>query len=171
MLPDLDISDINLPDIFLSGELAGLEIYRCAVWDVGDTHGGIISDVQITDGKDAVFQRVSREDNRNGVTNYYKTFWKNGSGSSWPDVRAVVEVNATISFPRESVSIAIGTAGDDMSNKPNDSAFGMMSDTVSSLSSGDAIPVWIRQVISGSPGGEMPDRGQDVQISIVLQEV
>jgi len=85
-------------------------------------------------------------------------------------VRAVVEVNSTISFPRESVSIAIGAAGDDMSNKPNDSVFGIQTDIISSISSGDSIPLWIRQEISGTVAGVMPSRGQDVTISIVLQE-
>lgn len=168
MIPDIDIPDVSVPDYILGGELAGLEIYQCEHWGLDEYHGGVISSTRIYDGKDAIFGRVTKEQNESGVTHYYKTHWKNGSGDSWPDVVAIVSVNASGSFPRESVSVSIGTASDDMSDKPNDSTFSYMSAKVSGLAPGDAISLWIRQIVSG--GDTNAERGQDVTISIILQE-
>lgn len=162
---DIDPCDLAGSDILFISDIAGLEVYQCASWALGPSHGGIISATQITGGKDSVFGRLSLADNQAGKTNYYKTFWKN-AGADWGPVRAEVVMNSSSQFARESVALALGTSTDDMTNKPNDSSFLRTTETVNSVVTGGNIPIWIRQIVTA--GGPTAERGQDIQVQILL---
>lgn len=168
MLPDFDSSDISAPDIVFSSDFAGLEIYQCENWTIGPAHGGNISSIQIFDGEGVIFPRVTRVQNQEGMKQYVKTFWKNTGTDSWDSIAPVIVQDASLTFPRESITLAIGAASDTMLNKPNDSEFSYQPSAVNVVP-GESISVWIRQIIT--PGGSNAELYSDVPCVIQLQEV
>jgi hypothetical protein len=168
MQSDIDPCDLSPCDLVFGGEITGLIIKRCSNWEQGPTHGGAMGNVRIFDGHDEIFTRTSLEDNQNGVTNYFKTFWQNIGDNTWPRLRAIVTINASSQFARESVAVALGDETDNMTNKPNDSGFSNQTAIIDEIEPGEAIPIWIRQRITA--GGENAERGQNVQVQIMLME-
>ena len=169
MQSDIDPCDLSPCDLSLGGEITGLIIRRCSNWEQGPMHGGAMGDVRIFDGHDEIFTRVSLLDNQLGATYHYKTFWVNIGDNIWPQLRAEVILNSSSQFARESVAVALGDDTDDMTNKPNDADFGYQTAIVEETEPGGAIPIWIRQRIS--PGGQNPERGQNIQVQIMLVKV
>jgi len=162
---DLDACDLSGFDIVFGSDITGLVIYQCANWTLGGSHGGAKGTTRIFDGKNTIFQRVSVSDNQNGAINYYKTFWHN-VGDNWENVRVEVTTNSSSQFSRESVAIAVGTSSDNMTDKPNDSTFGTLTPVFDEVATGSDIPIWIRQTITA--GGATAERGQDIQVQIML---
>ncbi len=168
MLPDLEVPDLSYPDIILSSDFSGLEIYQCENWTYDSLHGGNIGTSQIYDGENSIFPRTSRIQNVEGYKQYRKTFWVNAGTETWENIAPVVTQNATAQFPRETVTVAIGTATDSMTNKPNDSVFSGQPAGVT-IEPGQSIAVWIRQIIT--PGGVAAEIYSNVTCTIQLMEV
>lgn len=169
MQSDISPSDTSQSDITFASDLTGLMVYQCDHWEQDASHGGAISDVRIFDGYNSVFPRTSLADNIAGATYYYKTFWKNVSTDPWTPFRAEVTINSSSTFARETTTVCLGDATDNMSNKPNDASFGNYTETIDTVEPGDSVPVWIRQVITA--GGANPARVQEVEVQITLVAV
>jgi len=165
---DLEALDSSPFDTIVFSEFTGLKWYQCANWEFGESHGGSISATAITGGEDAVFPRVTRTENTNGVKRYRKIFGKNVGYENWAEFYVDIIQNANSSFSRDHTAIAAGTADDDMSTKPADLSFSTLRAGPFSCDVGGVFAVWIRQELYA--GGVNPKRGQDITVSIQVIE-
>lgn len=127
---------------------AGLQLLRCANWQEGVNHGGILTEYSVSE----MWDYISEYENINGATDYRKVFVKNFGDVSTGSfiVRPVVEAPNDL-VGRIDVKIAEGTASDNMINKPA-SEFFAPSITLD-LDPGESASIWARRTITagGSP--------------------
>jgi len=165
---DIEPLDTALFDIVTFAEFTGLKWYQCTNWAFGPSHGGVISATAITGGEDAVFPRVTRTENTNGVKRYRKIFGKNVGYENWAEFYVDIIQNANSSFSRDHTAIAAGTADDDMSTKPADLSFSTLRAGPFSCDVGGSFGVWLRQELYA--GWSNPKRGQNITVSIQVIE-
>jgi len=164
---DIDPCDVSPVDLQVFADFTGLKWFQCENWDFGTDHGGGYSTVVINGGQDAIFPRVTRAQNADGVKRYRKVFGKNVGQSDWNEFYINIIKNANQSFARDHTAIAKGTLTDDMFDKPNDAAFSSRAGPYT-CQVGEYFALWIRQELYA--GGTNPQRGQGIIIQIELQE-
>lgn len=163
----LNSDPINLSPLnfILGGDgFDGLLWYQCANWIQNSSHGGAIGSTRIIDGN-TVFGRVPLVQSQSGGADYIKIFGYHSGSSEWSPFNVVITQDASLSFSRATMALAIGSALDDISTKPNDSAFGASVGPVT-CDPGDAFALWIRRTITAGT-----DHGQYVTTVIQLQSV
>ncbi|HWQ65969.1 MAG TPA: hypothetical protein VN372_03755 [Methanospirillum sp.] len=126
-------------------------------------HGGAISDTIV----ETIFDFISDAENQAGSTDYRKGFIKNfgETPTGICNIRpGLVMPNALVD--RLGVTIALGTASDDMTTKPDDSAFSSVLNT--EISPGSSIPVWLKRTILA--GGSEPGSYLGIQLVLTVSE-
>ncbi|HWQ65152.1 MAG TPA: hypothetical protein VN429_12095 [Methanospirillum sp.] len=163
----LNVDPLNLfpLNVILSGDgFDGLLWYQCANWAQNLNHGGAIGSTRIIDGN-TVFPRVSLSQSQSGGSDYIKIFGYHSGSVDWSSFNIVLTQDASLSFARATMALAVGSALDDISTKPNDSAFSSSVGPVT-CDLGDSFALWIRRTLTGGT-----DHGQYVNTVIQLQSV
>lgn len=146
-------------DIISNITYSGLVFLKCANWAEGPNHGGIQTEYTV----DTLWDYISEYENTNGASDYRKGFIYNSSEESTGAcvIRGAFIAPNAVSGRLNSI-MAVGTASDNMSNKPLDTAFG--SSIGVTIAPGESVPIWIKRVITA--GGDDP--GSFIGIRYVL---
>ena len=157
---DVDSFDTSQWDLLVDSDSCGLKVFRCVNWAYNASHGGVVSEYEV----DALFDTITADQNRNGYTDYRKVFFfASESDIIGKTYRGVLNApNAVLS--RVSLSIAKGTASDDMSDKPDDEAFG---DSITDdILLGESMPVWIKRTITAASSDLIYYRNVSVSLTV-----
>lgn len=141
---------------------AGLQALKCANWAEGPTHGGIATEYSV----DVMWDYVSEYENINGASDYRKAFIKNfGKTSTGACVIRPVITAPNDLIGRINVILALGTASDNMTNKPADGSFG--NSLSLTIDAGETKPIWLKRTITagGSPASSYLGIGFNLTVS------
>lgn len=157
---DVDSFDTSQWDLLVDSDSGGLKVFRCVNWDETPLHGGSVSEYEV----DALFDTITADQNRNGYTDYRKVFFFASESDIIGKTYRVVLNAPNAIITRISLSMAIGTASDTMSDKPDDSSFGDSIQTdVSFL---NYVPVWIKRTITDTSSDLVYYRNISVSLTV-----
>jgi len=158
---DLTAYDLGKWDQILITSETGLKLMQCANWTESASHGGIRGTAEVS----ILFDDFTDAENLSGATDYRKCFIYASEDDVLNKTYSIELTAPTALSDRLTATIAAGTSSDDMTDKPDNSAFA--SSLSCSINAGMAQPIWIKRTLT-APSSENPAYFRKVGIKIIM---